>query len=183
MSLPFARGLFYTPLLLFVLQSGSVHDCRGASSRGQAAVLHSAALVWGTMGRQQRKKGVGRLEHEGKERMSPPGTVTALFLIEARMPLAFSATWAHWWLTFSRLLTNISARLRPFPQQPRSCAFGEAHEREPGVKERRPLPPPRPAELWALGSAWGALTPLGSLGTSHPHLLGQPSSRLQEGWW
>lgn len=92
-----------------MLQSGSVHDCRGASSRGQAAVLHSAALVWGTMGRQQRKKGVGRLEHEGKERMSPPGTVTALFLIEARMPLAFSATWAHWWLTFSRLLTNISA--------------------------------------------------------------------------
>lgn len=24
--------------------------------------------------------------------------------------------------------------------------FGEAHEREPGVKERRLLPPPRPAE-------------------------------------
>ena len=177
MSPPCARGLFYTPLLLFVLQSGSVHGCTGASSSPALsifALVHNGQLAEG-------KKGVGRLEHEGKqERTSPPETVTALFLIEARMPLASSATWAHRWLAFSRLLTDtsrsLSFRARD-PRQPRSCAYGEAHEREPGVKERRPLPPPRPAELWARGSAWGAGEPLGSLGTSQPHLWGQPSSR------
>ncbi|KAK4826411.1 hypothetical protein QYF61_008944 [Mycteria americana] len=41
------------------------------------------------------------------------GTITSLvllatlFLIQARMPLAFLATWAHCWLIFSRLSINI----------------------------------------------------------------------------
>lgn len=37
--------------------------------------------------------------------------------------------------------------------------LGEAHEREPGVKETRPLPPPRPGPCGA---------PQGDPGTSHP---------------
>lgn len=75
------------PLLLFVLQSGSVHGCMGASSSPALSIF---ALVYnGQLA--EGKKGVGRLEHERKqERTSPPG-----FLIEARMPLASSATWAH----------------------------------------------------------------------------------------
>jgi len=31
-----------------------------------------------------------------------------IFLIQARMPLAFLVTWAHCWLMFSQLSTNIS---------------------------------------------------------------------------
>jgi len=49
----------------------------------------------------------------------------ALFLIQARMPLAFLATWAHCWLTFSQLSTN-TADLFPlhnFPAAlPEACS-------------------------------------------------------------
>ncbi|KAK4822584.1 LOW QUALITY PROTEIN: hypothetical protein QYF61_017170 [Mycteria americana] len=40
-----------------------------------------------------------------------PSPLATLFLIQARMPLAFLATWAHCWLIFRRLLTNTP---RPF---------------------------------------------------------------------
>jgi len=50
--------------------------------------------------------------------------LATLFLIQARMPLAFLATWAHCWLMFSQLSTNTPRSWAAFqPLLPRPVAL------------------------------------------------------------
>jgi len=70
--------------------------------------------------------------HQCQYRGTIPSLVplATLFLLEARMPLAFLAPWAHCWLMFSRLLTstprsNSAGQLsRHSPPQACSVAWG-----------------------------------------------------------
>ncbi|KAK4812355.1 hypothetical protein QYF61_017132, partial [Mycteria americana] len=97
------------------------------------------------------------------------GTITALvllatlLLIQARMPLAFLATWAHCWLIFSWLLTNTPTRaaeaglqhqaLRP-TRHPGSAAPGAKGLVEgPRCHEERSLEQPRAEQQWHLSSS------------------------------
>jgi len=49
--------------------------------------------------------GLSRTEYRGM--ITPLLLLAVIFLIQARMPLAFLATWAHCWLLFSQTSTSI----------------------------------------------------------------------------
>ncbi|CAM9602800.1 unnamed protein product, partial [Bubo scandiacus] len=48
----------------------------------------------------------GLTSAEYRSKITSLSLLATLFLIQARMPLAFLATWAHCWLMFSRLSVN-----------------------------------------------------------------------------
>ena len=56
--------------------------------------------------------------HQYRRTVTSPVLLTAVLLIQTRMPLAFSATWAQCWLSFSWLSTRT---LRSFSTVELSC--------------------------------------------------------------
>ncbi|KAK4820753.1 hypothetical protein QYF61_005916 [Mycteria americana] len=109
------------------------------------------------------------------------GAITALvllatlFLIQARMPLAFLATWAHCWLIFRRLSTIQLTRAHRQPVKPAAV---------PGTSaaEQRPPPPWRsPATGRSQGSShkcWSRLRSKGQPGRT----IEEPEATKRHSW-